>query len=87
MPSHLTEMDDRHQSADDPAGGGATGAPHVILLAEDDDAIRILIRRLLERAGYRALVARDGEEALALVDPEQRRASGIEAGRDEPSGR
>jgi DNA-binding response OmpR family regulator len=36
-------------------------------LTEDLDDLRELLQRLLTHAGYRVLVARDGEEALALA--------------------
>ncbi len=39
----------------------------VILLAEDQDAVRKLARTILERAGFRVLEARDGTEALQLA--------------------
>ncbi len=38
-----------------------------ILVAEDEEALRVVVRRSLEKAGYRVLVARDGEDALALA--------------------
>jgi CheY-like chemotaxis protein len=36
-----------------------------ILLVEDDDAVRRGVRRILTRAGYRVVEARDGFEAIA----------------------
>ena len=42
------------------------GGAETILLAEDDEMVRKLIIRILEKHGYRVLVARDGEEALTL---------------------
>jgi signal transduction histidine kinase/CheY-like chemotaxis protein len=39
-----------------------------ILLAEDEDAVRTLTRRMLETAGYTVLEASHGAEALALAD-------------------
>ncbi len=39
-----------------------------ILLAEDEELVRSLALRVLEHAGYRVLVARDGAEAIALVE-------------------
>ena len=37
-----------------------------ILLVEDDDAVRELACRILQRRGYRVQVARDGNEALEV---------------------
>ncbi|HET8539636.1 MAG TPA: ATP-binding protein [Anaeromyxobacter sp.] len=37
-----------------------------VLVAEDDAAVRSVTRRTLERAGYRVVEARDGEEAVQL---------------------
>jgi PAS domain S-box-containing protein len=39
-----------------------------ILLAEDEELVRNLALRVLEQGGYRVLVARDGAEAIALVE-------------------
>ncbi len=36
-----------------------------ILLVDDDDSVRRVVRRLLDREGYRVLEATDGMEALA----------------------
>jgi CheY-like chemotaxis protein len=38
-----------------------------VLVADDDDVIRMLARVLLEHAGMRVTDARDGSEALALL--------------------
>ncbi len=38
-----------------------------MLLTEDDDAIRALSRRILEREGYTVLEARDGREAIRVA--------------------
>ena len=55
----------------EPVGPGAspahpTGAG-TILLVEDDAALRSLVRTVLTRAGYRAVVASDGAAGLALA--------------------
>jgi PAS domain S-box-containing protein len=42
------------------------GGNEVILLAEDEEQVRQLAVTVLERAGYRVLVARDGEEAMHM---------------------
>jgi DNA-binding response OmpR family regulator len=38
-----------------------------ILVAEDDDALRQLVARILRKAGYNVLEASDGEAALACT--------------------
>ena len=38
-----------------------------ILLVENENALRELVRRFLEGSGYEVLNARDGDEALALA--------------------
>ena len=45
-----------------PASGGET-----VLLVEDEDQIRSLARRALERAGYKVIAAEDGIAALELM--------------------
>jgi CheY-like chemotaxis protein len=44
-------------------GGGET-----ILLVEDDDAVRAMVRSVLEKSGYRLVEAANGRAALALCD-------------------
>ncbi|MDX1495400.1 MAG: PAS domain S-box protein, partial [Longimicrobiales bacterium] len=53
-----------------PSQGPATHGPasgETILLVEDEDAVRKVARRILERTGYRVRAAVDGEQALELV--------------------
>ena len=42
------------------------GREELILVVDDEEAIRKLVRRTLERFGYRVLVAENGAEAVAL---------------------
>ena len=42
-----------------------------VLLAEDNEMVSKLTRRILERAGYKVLLARDGQEALQLFNEEK----------------
>jgi DNA-binding NtrC family response regulator len=39
-----------------------------VLIAEDDEGVRLLLRTALERKGYDVLVAADGRAALDLLD-------------------
>lgn len=49
-----------------PSGGRMPGGEETILLVDDDETLRRTGRRILERLGYRVLLAGDGAEALAL---------------------
>jgi two-component system cell cycle sensor histidine kinase/response regulator CckA len=44
-----------------------------ILLVEDEDVVRELTRRVLERQGYTVLACADGEEAVALAERDDRK--------------
>ncbi len=39
-----------------------------VLVADDEDSIRLLVSRLLQRAGYDTTEACDGKEAIDLLD-------------------
>jgi CheY-like chemotaxis protein len=41
--------------------------PRTILVVDDDDDIRSLLRAMLERGSHRVFEATDGEEALAVI--------------------
>ena len=45
-----------------------TGADRVVLVVEDEAALRAMIRRLLEREGYAVLEAENGADALRLLE-------------------
>jgi|GEM_PF-4326144 len=45
-----------------------SGGTETLLLAEDDPDVRALNRHVFERAGYRVIVAEDGDAALALYN-------------------
>jgi len=46
----------------------SSGANRTILVAEDDEQVRSFAQAVLERAGFRVLLAEDGEQAMALFD-------------------
>ena len=47
-------------------GSGKPGGPTTILVVDDTEEIRDLIRTVLQHHGYEALVAADGESALRV---------------------
>lgn len=49
------------------------GRGETVLVAEDDPSVRVLVKSVLERNGYRVLVAADGLSALELAKSEQGR--------------
>ena len=49
------------------AAPAATGGQETVLVAEDDEAVRLLTCRLLEGHGYTVLAAPDGRSALSLA--------------------
>lgn len=46
---------------------GPEAAPATILVAEDDEPIRLALREVLEVEGYQVIVAADGAEALQVI--------------------
>lgn len=46
-----------------PSGGSET-----VLLAEDDEAVRVLVKQVLEGAGYTVVTANDGSDALNVLN-------------------
>lgn len=45
----------------------APPAAPLVLIIDDDEAIRVLSQWIVQRAGYRAITARDGPEGIELV--------------------
>jgi len=56
----------RERGGNDSAAAPVSGGSELILLAEDDETIRNLVRRILMRAGYSVLCASNGDEAVSL---------------------
>jgi PAS domain S-box-containing protein len=53
-------------------GGCRRGGSETVLVVEDEEPVRRLIRAALRRGGYRVVEARNGEEALEVYRREQR---------------
>jgi signal transduction histidine kinase/ActR/RegA family two-component response regulator len=83
-----TRVESSHGSR---VAAGRLSGTECVLVAEDEDAVRQLIRRALEQRGFQVLEARDGEEALKrfrdaadqidclLFDVHMPRMGGVEA--------
>lgn len=61
--SEKTETPVSEEDLDVPTGNG-----ELILVAEDDEGVRLVIHRMLERLNYRSIAARDGVEVLKLYE-------------------
>lgn len=58
---------EEEEAPEERAGSELTeGGSETILVVEDEDAIRTLARRILERAGHTVFTAADGKEALSI---------------------
>ena len=51
-----------------PAAQIAPGGEETVLLVEDDDDVRAVVRQMLELKGYGVVEARDGEQALRVAE-------------------
>jgi two-component system chemotaxis response regulator CheY len=74
-------LDPRHTHKQEPHSSGTPSIPRAlpavhgaqvkrIVIVDDDDEVRELLLRTLPRDGFEILEARDGQEALALVERE-----------------
>jgi CheY-like chemotaxis protein len=50
-----------------PTGSSIERGTEHVLIVEDDESVRLLVRRLLVHCGYRVVCARDAQEALAVL--------------------
>ena len=69
LPVHAGAVSTQAQEIELPSIGGT----ETILLAEDEETLRNLAKDVLEELGYRVLVAKDGEEAVAMYVAERER--------------
>ncbi|MGH7703803.1 MAG: PAS domain S-box protein [Gemmatimonadales bacterium] len=67
---YLPEVEDAPRADERAVEAPIVSGTETVLLVEDDLAVRTLTRRVLERQGYRLLVAPNAEEALRVADAE-----------------
>jgi PAS domain S-box-containing protein len=69
---YMRRVDDARQPQAEaepaPAPVAQDAAGRTVLVVEDEDVVRGLVRTVLEGVGFKVLVARDGEEAFALAE-------------------
>ncbi|HEY8193208.1 MAG TPA: PAS domain S-box protein, partial [Gaiellaceae bacterium] len=71
---YLRRLDAAHQPGEAEAAVSPTlvaaerAQPATVLIVEDEEVVRGLVVQVLEGEGYQALVANDGEEALAVAE-------------------
>ena len=65
IPAVDSDIEDREENVSEDR---AQGGNETILVAEDEELVRTLTVRVLEGAGYRVLVACDGNEAIELFE-------------------
>ncbi len=58
----------RRRGASSPAGKNPAYAGATVLLVEDEEALRTVCARMLDRAGFQVLQATDGAQALELIN-------------------
>jgi signal transduction histidine kinase/CheY-like chemotaxis protein len=64
LPAATAEIE---QTPEAPAPSPSVPCAGAILVVEDEDTVRTLVQRILERNGYRVLTAASGAEALAIA--------------------
>jgi two-component system cell cycle sensor histidine kinase/response regulator CckA len=69
----LPRVAESADTTEPPALPAAQPGSETILLVEDEDVVRELARRVLERQGYTVLTCANGGEAVALADADDRR--------------
>jgi two-component system cell cycle sensor histidine kinase/response regulator CckA len=65
---YLPRVDGVAETPEQRPPAGRLEGSETVLLVEDDERVRSALARILERYGYRALVAADGAEAKTLVE-------------------
>ena len=54
-------------AVDGPAASGRRGSGELVLVVDDEELLRDVLRRILEASGYQVVEAASGAEALAVV--------------------
>jgi PAS domain S-box-containing protein len=64
---YLPQVDAPAEAVSTHPGGRRTVGSETILVVEDEDGVRALVRKFLERSGYKVLEASNGDQALGIV--------------------
>jgi CheY-like chemotaxis protein len=64
---YLTPPRDGRVPESEPRAGTRDGGAPTVLVAEDDEDLRLMMRTLLGMRGYRVVEARDGQETLEVA--------------------
>jgi CheY-like chemotaxis protein len=68
---YLPRMEARPVTLEEVAPVETSPGKEAVLLVEDEDAVRKLVKRMLEKGGYTVLEARSGAEALSICESRQ----------------
>jgi PAS domain S-box-containing protein len=72
----LLPVTDQHPAgAAHPSGETVRGASELVLVVEDEDALREVTRRILTRNGYQVIVAANGQDAISAAASSQDRVT------------
>jgi PAS domain S-box-containing protein len=70
---YLPRVDGEPEARRSRASSYARAGNETVLLVEDEDQVRLIAGRILERQGYRVLVAQDPDEAMKLCETHEGR--------------
>jgi two-component system cell cycle sensor histidine kinase/response regulator CckA len=68
---YLPRVEDSAEPCSAPASQAASGGSETVLLVEDEESVRQLVRETLQAKGYQVLEAENGEAALLIANAHQ----------------
>lgn len=67
LPMEVEEKKSAEQPIDNPKRNGNKAAKSTVLVIDDEESSRDMLRHIIEKAGYSAILANNGEEGLRLA--------------------